>query len=98
MPEAGYKKLSSEEIRLAKQWYAEDVAASDIAERLGRDKSTITRLVVQQVERRSLGRRASLTPAQVDFLARRLDELIRQPEALSRRSGDAEAQHTCEGK
>ena len=70
--------MSSEEIRLAKQWYAEDVGPSDIAERLGRNKSTITRLVVQQVERRPLGRRASLTPAQVAFLARRLDELIRR--------------------
>ena len=38
----------------------------------------MTRLLVQQVARRPLGRRAALTQAQTDFLVRRLDELVRR--------------------
>ena len=35
MPAAGWKKLSTEEIRLAKHWYEEELAPSVIAQRLG---------------------------------------------------------------
>ena len=45
---------------------------------MGRSKTTLTRLLVQQVARRPLGRPAALTQAQIDFLVRRLDELIRR--------------------
>ena len=76
MPETGWTKLTSEEIRLATKWWEEQLEPSEIAERLGRDKSTITRLLVAQVERRKQGRPKALTEAQVDFLVRRLDQLI----------------------
>ena len=78
MPAAGFTKLSTEEIRLAKKWYSENVAPSEIASRLGRSKTTLTRLLVQQVARRPLGRRAALSKAQIDLSVRRLDELIRR--------------------
>jgi len=78
MPDAGFKKLSDEEIRLAKSWYDANVPPAEIAERLGRSKSTLTRLLVQCVARRSQGRRPSLSRAQIDFLVRRLDELVRR--------------------
>ena len=78
MPAAGFTKLSTEEIHLAKKWYSENVAPSEIASRLGRSKTTLTRLLVQQVARRPLGRRAALSKAQIDLLVRRLDELIRR--------------------
>ena len=35
--------FSSEELRLAKKWFDDGVTPADIAERLGRDKSTVTR-------------------------------------------------------
>ena len=42
-----YKKLSDEEVRLAKLWYDEDdMEPSEIAALLRRDKSTMTRLLV----------------------------------------------------
>ena len=34
--------FSSEELRLAKKWFDDGVTPADIAERLGRDKSTVT--------------------------------------------------------
>ena len=44
-----YKKLSTEEIRLAKMWYDEDgMGPSEIAELLRRDKSSMTRPLVMQ--------------------------------------------------
>ena len=44
-----YKKLSTEEIRLAKMWYDEDgMGPSEIAELLRRDMSSMTRPLVMQ--------------------------------------------------
>ena len=80
MPAPGFKTLSDDEIRLAKKWYTESVPPSEIAKRLGRAKSTLTQLFVKQVSRRSRGRCPALTQAQIDFLIRRLDELIRRSE------------------
>ena len=77
MPDAGWTKLSSEEQRLAKQWYSEDkLGPGEIAQLLRRDKSTITRLVVKQLPRKKQGRPRVLSEADVDFLERRLHELI----------------------
>ena len=36
-------QLTEEELRLAKQWYVDGHAPSEIASRLGRNKSTLTR-------------------------------------------------------
>ena len=77
MPEAGWTKLSSEELRLAKKWYFDDKKKpAEIADLLGRDKSTLTRALVKQVPRKKQGRPRVLSEADVDFLERRLDELI----------------------
>ena len=78
MPAAGFTTLSADEIRLAKAWYDQDEEPSEIAERLGRSKSTLTRLLVKGAARKSQGRRSALTQAQIDFLVRRPDELIRR--------------------
>ena len=45
MPEAGWTKLSIEEIRLASEWYEDGESCKEIADKLGRDKSVITRLL-----------------------------------------------------
>lgn len=78
MPAAGFKKLSADEVRLANSWYDQDVSPSEIAERLGRSKSTLTRLLVKRAARTFQGRRPCLSPAQIDFLVRRLDEMVRR--------------------
>ena len=45
-----WSKLTDTEIKLARKWYVEDnEAAATIAERLGRDRSTITRLVIRRL-------------------------------------------------
>ena len=77
MPEAGWTKLSSEELRLAKKWYFdENMKPADIAGLLGRDKSTLTRILVKQAPRKKQGRPRVLSEADIDFLERRLHELI----------------------
>ena len=69
--------MSEEEVRLAKQWYdQEHVAPSEIAARLGRSKTSMTRLLVQQKPRKKQGAPRKLSEAKVDFLVKRLDELV----------------------
>ena len=76
MPSEGWKKFSAEEERLAMQWFEEGVGPSEIAARLGRDKSTVTRHCVKRLPRLQQGRPANLNDAQVDFLIRRLHQLV----------------------
>ena len=76
MPRVGWKNISGEELRLAKKWFAAGVTPADIAERLGRDKSTVTRRCVKMLGRKRQGRKKALSEAQVDFLERRLEQLI----------------------
>ena len=64
MPEAGWKKLSAEEQRLASKWYWEQgKPPSEIASLLDRDKSTLTRFLVKQVSRKKQGRPPVLSDA-----------------------------------
>ena len=80
-----WQKLSPEEIRLAKKWYEDDgLKPSVVASRLGRSKSTLTRLLVKQVARKQQGRPPLLSKAQVDFLQRRLHDMIVQANAEHR--------------
>ena len=76
------KVLSSEEIRLIKDWYVnEEKAPSEIAFLLKRDKSTITRFLKSlngSKKRRRRGRHAALTTAQVDKLEKKLADMIKQ--------------------
>ena len=47
------KPLNETEIRLAKEWYLnEDMAPSEIASGLRRDKSSITRLIVDRFKKK----------------------------------------------
>ena len=76
MPRAGWKKLSAE-TRLAKMWYIEDhLEPPGIADRLKRDKSVITQLLAKQTPRLQQGAPPRMTSAHVDFLAKRLDEMV----------------------
>lgn len=69
--------LSAEEIRLAKMWYDEDdMAPADIAKLLRRDKSTITRLLVKKVERKSRGQPKALSDTEIDRLVKVLTRLV----------------------
>ena len=67
MPDAGWTKLSSEEVRLVMQWYNEDkLQPSEIAARLKRDKSATTRLLAKKGGRPKQGAPPVLTEAKVD--------------------------------
>ena len=71
------RAMSEEEQRLVKEWYVQDsIAPSEIASRLKRDKSTITRFLNMRKPRKKLGRTAKLTEAQIDALESKLTELI----------------------
>ena len=76
MPVPGWTKMSEEQRELARDWYSRGKKPSEIAELLGRDTSTMTRLLCMQKEPKKQGRPKALTTAQVDLLERRLDELI----------------------
>lgn len=75
--------MSTTEASLAQRWYREHVAPAEIARRLGRNKSTITRHVIKKVPRRAQGRPPALTEAQVDYLVVTLDKMIRARKAES---------------
>ena len=67
---AGWKKMSATEIALANSWYNEDsIKPSEIARRLKRDKSVITRHVIKKIVKKKQGRPVALSTVQVDFLA-----------------------------
>ena len=55
------------------------MGSSEIATRLPRDKSTMTRLLVKQKPRPEQGRKPVLTKADIDFLEKRLRDLIARP-------------------
>ena len=64
---------------MAKRWYLEDgERPSESARRLGRDKSTLTRLLVQRRPLLPPGRKAILTEAAVGKLEQRLEAMIRK--------------------
>lgn len=74
--------MSPDEVRLAKQWAIEDnMAASDISERLGRNKSTISRLLRGRCTRKQRGRKPSLSKKQVDGLVAKLNTMVKQADA-----------------
>ena len=59
--------LSADELRLARLWYrGNDVPSREIARRLRRAKSTITRAVVQELPRDRRGRKRTLSEADMD--------------------------------
>ena len=77
MPPHGWSKLSDQEIQQAKQWYDDGDPCSEIADKLGRDKSVITRLLVKQVPRLQQGRPTALTKGNIAFMKRKLAQLVK---------------------
>ena len=70
---------------MAKRWYHDDgIKPSEIADRLGRSKSVLTRLLVKQMPRKKQGRAPLLSKAQVDYLQKRLHEMVVQANAEHR--------------
>jgi len=76
MPAAGWVKMTEKERALAQRWYDEGKSPSTIAELLDRDTSTLTRLLCKQEAAKKQGRPSALTKAQVDYLERKLDQMI----------------------
>ena len=77
--EQAWRKLSDEEIRLAKIWYVVDgKSPKAIADLPHRDKSTMARLLVKQLERKKGGRPPALSEVQKDALEKKLEELMRK--------------------
>ena len=71
--------MSQEELRLAKDWYVnDDVTPAEIAKRLKRNKSTMTRLLCLRRPRKKLGRKPALSEAQIDALEEKLKNLIKK--------------------
>ena len=68
--------MSADERKWAKTWYSEGKQPSEIAGLLGRDTSSITRLLCVQKPVKKQGRPSALTKAQIDFLERKLDQMI----------------------
>ena len=71
--------MTAEEIRLAQEWYTNgDMAPSDIAANLQRDKSSITRLIKDDFLKKTTGRNNVLSEAQVANLINHLERLIKK--------------------
>ncbi|CAE7938979.1 unnamed protein product [Symbiodinium necroappetens] len=68
--------MSADERKWAKTWYSEGKQPSEIAGLLGRDTSSIARLLCVQKPVKKQGRPSALTKAQIDFLERKLDQMI----------------------
>ena len=69
--------MSAAEIVLAKRWFVEyNESPREIARRLGRSKSTLTRLLIQRDARKRQGRKMTLSSAAVDKLQKKLDGMI----------------------
>ena len=80
-----YRKLSSEEVRFAKLWYAENgLEPSEIVALLRRDKSTMTRPLVMEKERNTDGRPAILDTVAIDKLLALLDYMVVQRTASTK--------------
>ena len=64
-------------MRLADMWHQEHgMSPSTIAALLHRDKSTLTRYLVMQRERKPDGRPRAFTEEQIDRMVKKLEEMI----------------------
>ena len=70
-------KLTDTEVTLAKKWYIDGETTAEIGERLGRNQSTITRLLVKRVARKKQGRKAALDTTAVDKLEAKLAAMVK---------------------
>ena len=85
----GYARMSSDELRLAKQWQSKKKTISEIARLLGRDKGTISRQLrlalsrttTKKAGKRSSGRQPALSKAQIDRLESKVHHLTKAADA-----------------
>ena len=71
-----WSKVSPTEVHLAKKWHVEDdESTATIAEHLGRDQPTITRLLLKRKVSKAQGRPPVLTAAVVDRMENRLSDM-----------------------
>ena len=74
--------MAPAEMMLAKKWYAEEGLGSvKIAQRLGRDPSTISRLLVKKKPRKPQGRKPLLSAHTVDKLEAKLEMMVRKADS-----------------
>ena len=74
--------MSDEEKRLAREWHFDDgQQPADIAKKLKRSISAVTRLLAQKKVPAPVGRPKALTKAQIDRIIRVTDELVDKAEA-----------------
>ena len=74
-----WKKMCDTEITLAKRWFLQDSETiTEIAKRLRRDTSIITRLLIKRAPRKAQGRKKAFTDAAVDKLQAKLEALIKK--------------------
>lgn len=73
---SSWKKMTPSEVALAKQWHVDGESTAEIAERLGRNQSSITRLLVKRLPRKKQGRKSVLQKAAVDKLEAKLQSMI----------------------
>ena len=76
-----WAKVDATEIRLAKSWFLAGETSAEIQKRLGRNRSTITRLLLKRVARKSQGRKPALADAAVDRLQAKLGAMIQKADS-----------------
>ena len=79
-----FKHMSDEEIGLLRRWHGEGKGPTEIAELLGRDRSTIVRRVARLSSRkkaRPVGRPVKLTKEKIDLLVQKAKEMIKVADA-----------------
>ena len=77
-----WTKLSETEMALAKKWHLEEnLSAAQVAKRLGRSPSTISRLVIKRRPRMVQGRKPLLTKGMVDKLEAKVEAMIQKADS-----------------
>ena len=72
-----WKKLSETEVTLSKRWHLEEgLSAVQIAMRLGRSPSTISRLVLKRMHLKVQGHKPLLSKCKVDNLVAKAEAMI----------------------
>ena len=77
-----WTKLSETEMTLAKKWHLEEnLSAVQVAKRLGRSPSIISRLVIKRRPRKVQGRKPLLTKGMVDKLEAKVEAMIQKADS-----------------
>ena len=82
-----WKKLSETDVTLSKRWYLEaGQSAVQIAKRLGRSPSTISRLVIKRRPLKVQGRKPLLIKGKVDKVVAKAEAMIHKAEVAGKGS------------